>query len=207
MSKTKLPLSRISSAASVSALFTFAVIFSASIFLTPSTNPPVWRAVGGTSWLIKRRSSKPCCECWAPSSLFEQGSYSATFPPFDANRVVGHRWLHNGKQPQCILGPLLGHKWQLDQVCLKYRVHQQMAVVAICVWIHTMVANAFRPTRTRQSASARKLLCGCFRHTSALHTRRIADVISNNFTTSEETKYLWSFRYWWGLHCKKIIYY
>lgn len=81
MSKTKLPLSRISSAASVSALFALAVIFSASIFLTPSPNPPVWRVVGGTSWLIKSRSSKPCCECWAPSSLFEQGSYSATFPP------------------------------------------------------------------------------------------------------------------------------
>lgn len=77
-------------------------------------------------------------------------------PCFDANRVVGHRWLHNGERTQCILGALLGHKWQSDQVCLKSRVHQQMVVFAEeGSWWSYVCMNSYN-----SGASASKLLYG-----------------------------------------------
>lgn len=127
MSKTKLPLSNISCAPYASALFTLAV------------DPPY------SSHTLRLEG------CGRDELADQKQIFKATLLPaylsrtplllhshcFDANRVMGHRWLHNGEQTQCILGAGAGHKWQVDQLCLMSRVHQQKGwrkfVMVMCV--------------------------------------------------------------------------
>lgn len=145
MSKTKLPLSNISSAFCASALFTFVVIYPASIFLSHSPDPPpVWRAVGGTSSLIKRRSSKPQCESRAPSSLFEQDSSSPALMltglwaigDYIMESTHNAFWVlcrgTNDSRIRCVWSPgsISRCLWWLKRVSEGH----------IYVWIHTMVA-------------------------------------------------------------------
>lgn len=96
---------------------------------------------------------------------------------FDANRVVGHRWLHNGEHTQCILGALLGHKWQSDQVCLKSRVHQQMVVLAEeSSWWSYLCVNSYN-----NDASARKLFIWLGFHQACPLTQYIHIIINIPF--------------------------
>lgn len=157
MSKTKLPLSNISSASFASALFTFVVIYPASIFLAHSPDPPP----SGGLWEGRARWSKEDLQSHSVRAVLLPAYLSSTplllhSPCFDANRVVGHRWLHNGEHTQSILGALPGHKWQSYQVCLKSRVHQQMVVVAEeGLWGSYLCVNSYNG-----GASAWKLLYG-----------------------------------------------
>lgn len=153
MSKTKLPLSNISSAFCASALFTFVVIYPASIFLAHSPDPPHLEGCGRDELADQKKIFK--ATVWEPCS-FQLIWAGLLFSCFDANRVVGHRWLHNGEHTQCILGALPGHKWQWYQVCLKSRVHQQMVVVAEeGLWGSYLCVNSYNG-----GASAWKLLHG-----------------------------------------------
>jgi len=104
MSKTKLPLFNklCTLCRSISSLSLWFILPPHSS-LTPS----------GGLWEGRARWSKEDLQSHSVRAMLLPAYLSRTpllphSPCFDANRVVGHRWLHNGERTQCILGALLG---------------------------------------------------------------------------------------------------
>ncbi len=130
MSKTKLPLSNISSASCALALFTFVVIYPASIFLALSPDPPRLEGCGRDELADQKKIFK--ATVWEPCS-FQLIWAGLLFPCILPALMLTGLWAigdyimestHNAFWVLC---------WGTNDSrirCLKSRVHQQMVVVA-----------------------------------------------------------------------------
>lgn len=148
MSKTKLPLSNISSASFASALFTFFVIYPASIFLAHSPEPPRLEGCGRDELADQKKIFK--ATVWEPCSfqLIWAGLLFSCIPPalmltglwaigdYIMESTHNAFWVlcqgTNDGRIRCVWSPgsISRWLWWLKRGCDGH----------IYVWIHTMVA-------------------------------------------------------------------